>query len=304
MTDMTVVGSGRYTFRMDTEWAKLPAGWDMPAASVAVDSQDRVYCFNRDLHHPVIVFDRNGKFLHHWGDGMFRFPHIIYIDKADNVWLVERNDGLIYKCTPEGKVLQTIGKKGYRSDTGVAPDDYNANAYKSVVRGAEPFNLPTGVALGDNGNIFITDGYGNARVHKFTADGQLIKSWGEPGTGPGQFRLPHAAWVDSRGHLLIADRENDRVQVFDQEGNYLRTWGSKLVGAAVIATDKDENCYVPEHNAGFMSILTRDGELLARWGDPIHRACHGAWLDSHQDLYVVQPGQWGRTRRVVKFQRG
>jgi sugar lactone lactonase YvrE len=250
----------------------------------------------------VVIFDREGNYISHWEKDI-AFAHAILIDKEGHVWLIDRNYGQVYKHTPDGQLLMTIGTKGYRSDTGVDNSSFDSNSYKQVVRGAEPFNMPAGIALNDAGEIFIADGYGNARVHKFTPDGQLIKSWGQPGSGPGQFNLPHGAWIDSRDRLLIADRENDRVQVFTQEGEHITDWPSKLIGPAVIYVDDEDIAYVCEHNGGLVSILNLDGERLAQWGDSIHRSCHGIWVDSHKDIYVVMPGEWGRNRRVVKFLR-
>jgi sugar lactone lactonase YvrE len=151
--------------------------------------------------------------------------------------------------------------------------------------------------------MFITDGYGNARVHKFAADGTHLFSWGEPGSGPGEFRLPHGVWIDRRGRVLVCDRENDRVQVFDQDGKFLHQWPTKLIGPAVFYVDAADVVYIPEHNGGLVSVLTLDGERLAQWGDPSFRSCHGIWGDSRGDLYVVRPGAWGRGRRVVKYVR-
>jgi len=200
--------------------------------------------------------------------------------------------------------LQTIGEKGARSDTGVPNDDFSSAAWKKVTHGGGPFNLPTDIAFAPDGSMFMTDGYGNARVHKFSADAQYLFSWGEPGTAPGQFNLPHGVWIDRRGRVLVADRENDRVQVFDQNGKLLSVWSTELIGPAFFYVDDDDIVYIPEHNGGRISILTLDGERLARWGDgPVHRSCHGIWVDSHSDLYVVQPGEWGRVRRVVKYER-
>jgi sugar lactone lactonase YvrE len=151
--------------------------------------------------------------------------------------------------------------------------------------------------------MFMSDGYGNARVHKFSPEGKHLFSWGEPGTAPGQFNLPHGVWIDRRGRLLVADRENDRVQIFDQDGKLLTIWSTELIGPAFFYVDHDDIVYIPEHNGGMVSILTLDGERLARWGGPVHRSCHGIWVDSQGDLYVVQPGEWGRVRRVVKYER-
>lgn len=303
MTTTKVVGTGKFTYEMHQDWAKLPEGWKMPAAAVGGDSQDRIYCFNRDPDHPVVIFDREGNYLSSWGQGLIAFAHQILLDKNDDVWLVDRNNCQIMKFTSDGKPLMTIGTKGYRSDTGVDPSDFSSNTYKNVTRAAGPFNLPAGFALNDDGEIFIADGYANARVHKFSPEGKHLLSWGEPGTGPGQFNLPHGVWIDRRGRVLVADRENDRVQVFTQDGKHLTTWRTKLIGPAVIWVDAEDIVYIPEHNGGMVSILDLEGQRLAQWGDMIHRSCHGIWVDSHKDLYVVQPGEWGRDRRVVRFVR-
>jgi len=260
--------------------------------------------FNRTPDHPIVVFDRDGNYLYSWGEGLFAFPHAILIDKEDNVWLVERNNCQVMKFTPQGKLLMTIGTKGYRSDTGVDPTDFSSGAWKNVTHGGGPFNMPAGIALNPAGEVFIADGYANCRVHRFSPDGKLILSWGEPGNGPGQFNLPHGIWIDRHGRVLVADRENDRVQVFTQEGEYITTWPTRLIGAALFYVDDEDTVYIPEHNGGFISILTLEGERLARWGAEIHRSCHGIYLDSHKDVYVVQPGEWApRSRRVVKFTR-
>jgi DNA-binding beta-propeller fold protein YncE len=205
--------------------------------------------------------------------------------------------------TPSGKLLRTIGTKGFRSDTGVAPDYVKSDAWKYVTHGGGPVNLPTDIDLNPAGEMFVTDGYGNARVHKFAADGTHLLSWGEPGTGPGEFNLPHSVWITRDGRVLVADRENDRVQVFDQNGKLLTIWPTKLIGPAVIYVDADNIVYIVEHNAGLVSVLTLEGERLAQWGDPSFKSCHGICCDSRGDLYVVRAGPWGRRRRVVKHVR-
>lgn len=302
-----MVGSGKYTYKVNEDWQRPPAGLDIRACAVSVDTQDRVYCFNRNPEHPVVIFDRNGNFLSSWGAGLFTFPHAIRIvqeNGQDVVWLCDEHHQQFQKFTTDGRLLQTIGKKGERSDTGVPEDDFSSQAWRKVTHGGGPFNLPTDIAFAPDGSVFMTDGYGNARVHKFSPDAKYQFSWGEPGTAPGQFNLPHGIWIDRRGRVLVADRENDRVQVFDQNGKLLSVWSTELIGPAFFFVDDDDVVYIPEHNGGRISILTLDGERLARWGDgPVHRSCHGIWVDSHSDLYVVQPGEWGRVRRVVKYER-
>jgi DNA-binding beta-propeller fold protein YncE len=303
MAATTTVGAGKYTYDVDEDWAKLPEGWEMPAAAVYGDSKDRVYCFNRDPEHPICIFDRDGNLVSSWGAGLISFAHAIYLDKEDNVWLVDRNKHQVFKYTNDGNLLMTIGEEGFRSDTGVAQDDYSSTTWSSVTHSGAPFNMPAGIAVNDSGEIFIADGYANARVHKFTSDGKLIMSWGDPGSGDGQFNLPHGVWIDRQGQVLVSDRENDRIQVFTQDGKFVSSWPTKLIGPALMYVDDEDIVYIPEHNGGMVSVLNLEGERLAQWGDIKYRSCHGIWVDSHKDLYVVTPGDWGKGRRVVKYSR-
>ena len=299
----TIVGSGKFTYEMHTDWAKLPEVWAMPAAAVYGDSEDNVYCFNRDPDHPIVIFDKDGNYLNSWGKDLFAFPHAIILDNDDNVWLVERNNCHIMKINKDGQLLQTIGEKGYRSDTGADNTDFSSNGGTLVTHGGDPFNLPAGIAINGNGEIFIADGYANARVHKFDSSGSLMKSWGGPGSGPGEFNLPHGCWIDKDGRLLIADRENDRIQAFTQDGEYITSLLSKLIGPAVMFVDDENTVYCAEHNGGLISIMNLEGEMLAQWGSMTHRSCHGIWVDSNKDLYVVEPYEGSNGRTVVKFVR-
>jgi DNA-binding beta-propeller fold protein YncE len=298
-----VVGAGRHTYEVNDNWACVPESIDLRPAAVTVDSRDRVFCFNRSNDHPVVIFDRDGKYLGSWGAGLFRFPHAIRFDDQDRLWVCDEHLGQFMQFTPEGKLLRTIGTRGERSNTGVPDDDFSSTAWRKVTHAGGPFNLPTDIAVAPSGEMFMSDGYGNARIHKFAPDGTLMFSWGEPGNGPAQFNLPHGVWIDRRGRLLVADRENDRVQVFDLDGKLLTIWPTELIGPAFFYVDDEDVVYVPEHNAGMISILTLDGEPLARWGAPIHRSIHGIWCDSRKDIYSVQPGEWGRVRRIVKYLR-
>ena len=274
----------------------------MPAAAVAVDSQDRVFVFNRALEHPIVVFDREGNYITSWGEGLFVNPHAMLIDGEENLWLVDSDGGQVMKFTSSGDLLLAIGTRGYRSDTGVDPADFSHSRWDEVKHGGEPFNLPAGVALSLSGDIFVADGYANSRVHKFSSEGRLILSWGEPGSGPSEFKLPHGICIDGRGRVLVADQKNQRVQAFSQDGEYLTTWSTDFIGPALFCPE-DDTLYVVEHDGGLVSVVSLDGERLARWGSEVHKSCHGICLDSRGDLYFVRPGEWGRVRRVVKLTR-
>jgi len=187
-------------------------------ADVALDSKNNLYALVRgDI--PILVFDAQGKYLRGWGQGLIKGPHGLYIDAHDHVFCVDSANHVVLKFTTEGKLLMTLGTRGVASESGCVQGNF-----KTVKKGGGPFNVPTKVTTSRTGEIFVSDGYGNARVHRFSADGQWIKSWGEPGTGPGQFNLPHGIAVDDDNNVYVADRENDRIQIFDLDGNLKKIW--------------------------------------------------------------------------------
>ena len=197
-----ILGSGSYRYRVVENWAKLPDGWEFKdVAAVAVDSKDRVYAFNRG-EHPMMVFDRDGNFIRSWGEGTFPRAHGLHIDANDILYCTDDGGHVVRKCTTEGKVLLELGVPGQ-------PSPYMSGT---------PFHRCTHTALSPRGDIYVSDGYGNARVHKYSPDGKLIKSWGEPGTDAGQFNIVHNIVTDAEGWVYVADRENHRVQVFDGNG--------------------------------------------------------------------------------------
>src|SRR6185369_11669348 len=183
-----VLGSGEHCYRVVENWAKLPEGWEFKdVAAVAVDSKDRVYAFNRG-EHPIIVFDREGNFLRSWGEGKFPRAHGIHIDVDDTLYLTDDAGHFVRKCTTDGKVLLEIGVPG-------EPAPYMSG---------KPFHRCTHTAL--------------------SPKGELLLSWGEPGTDPGQFNIAHNVVTDAEGWVYVADRENHRVQVFDGNGKYETQW--------------------------------------------------------------------------------
>src|SRR5581483_5194116 len=186
---MFQTGSGSLKYELVEGWEQIPVGWSHPdVAAMSTDSQGRAYVFARS-EHPVMVYERDGRFLGSWGEGVFPHPHGIFADKDDFLYLVDDGDHTVRKCTLEGKQLMTLGTPGVPSETGYTGDT------NSVVHAAGPFHRPTNIVTSPNGSLYAADGYGNARVHRFSGAGQLLQSWGEPGTADGQFRLPHGIWV-------------------------------------------------------------------------------------------------------------
>ena len=291
-------GSGDFTYEVVEGWGDLPSGYELfQVAGVAVDSDDRVYAFNRSAH-KLIVFDRDGGFLKAWKD-TFEVPHGMRIGPDGSIFLVDQGSHVVLKYSPDEELLMTLGNHGQPSDTGYTSD------HKVVERAAGPFNNPTGVAISGSGDIFVSDGYGNCRVHKYSADGELLKTWGVPGTeSPGEFHLPHGIGIDNQGRLLVADRENHRIQLFTQDGDHIETWTGFRQPCSV-TVGPDGTVYVPELGSR-MSILDSDGNLLARWGGDetkapgLFTAPHGAAVDSQGSLYV---GEVLEGSRLQKFAR-
>ncbi len=173
-------------------------------------------------HKGVVVAERDGTFVRAWGEGMFTpRAHGLTVAPDDTLWFTDDGDHSVRKFTRDGELLRTLGTSGRPSDTG-----YDGKNHGSVQRAAGPFNRPTNLAIAPKGDLYVSDGYGNARVHHFSPRGELVRSWGEPGSGPGQFRLVHAVAVDEDGRVFVCDRENDRIQIFSPEGEYLEEWTS------------------------------------------------------------------------------
>lgn len=298
----TLVGSGRFTYQVAEGWGRLPDGWVLgDVAAVGVDRRDRVYAFNRG-EHPMVVFDRDGNFLTSWGEDTFSRAHGVHMAADDTIYCTDDGDHTVRKCTLDGKVLLEIGLPG-------KPAPYMSG---------EPFNRCTHTALSPQGDIYVSDGYGNARVHKYTPDGRLLMSWGEPGTDPGQFNIAHNICCDDDGWVYVADRENHRVQVFDGNGRYETQWNNMHRPSGLFMTPgKCPLCYIAElgphlavnrdlPNIGpRISVMDQHGKLLARLAANPPRGTapgqfispHGIAADSRGDLYVgeVSYTSWSRS---------
>jgi sugar lactone lactonase YvrE len=281
MTD-TIIGTGSYRYRFQRDWAKLPRWWNFgeviengpPGTCVkgAVAANGDVYVLCRGAH-PVLVFDAEGRFVTSWGEGRFsNFVHGLTIDPAGKIWITDTGVHTVTQHEPDGTLLRTLGARGAASPT----------LY------GEPFNMPTGVAFASTGEFFVSDGYGNRRVHCFSPDGELKHSWGEPGDGPGQFALVHFITADANDELYVCDRENHRIQIFATTGECLAQWTGFTMPSDVAFGR--EVIYVA--GADGVSIWTRDRRKLAQFGhdEPFAGAfnVHGIWLDADENIYLAQ----------------
>jgi DNA-binding beta-propeller fold protein YncE len=226
-------------------------GWELGmVSSIAAGRDGAIYVLQRgDKADPVQVFNQEGRVLRSWGKGLYKTPHSIRIDPQGDVWTVDAESSTVLKFTPEGKELLRI-------EVGEQPTGRNSR-----------FVGTTDIAFGPQGRLFISDGYGNARILEYTADGKRVRQWGTPGSGPGQFRLPHGIAIDEDGVLYVADRENGRIQKFDMEGKYLdewplgRTYAVQVEGDAVWAAMQAIDLPVP--SPGWMVKLDRKtGKVL------------------------------------------
>jgi len=287
---MVALGTESFTYQVVENWAQLPDGWSFKeVGGVGVDAQDNVYVFNRGAH-PVMVFDRSGKFLRSWGEGIFPRAHGITMGPGDTMFLSDDGDHTVRKCTLDGKVLLTLGASG-------KPAPFMSG---------DPFNRCTHVGIDPrNGDFYVSDGYGNARVHKYTPDGKLLFSWGESGTDPGEFNIVHNIATDKDGWVYVADRENHRVQVFDPTGKFETQWVNMARPCGLYIDQTSELAYIGELGAAIganaegrklgprVSIYNIRGQLLARLGGEGEAetpgrfiAPHGVCIDSHGDIYV------------------
>ncbi|RIK38353.1 MAG: hypothetical protein DCC55_21455 [Chloroflexi bacterium] len=301
---MTKLGSGDYVYEERHDWAQLPTRWDFrEVVDVVVDDQDRVYVFNRG-EHPLIVFAQDGSFIQSWGEGAFTRPHGLTLapdgEHGQVLYCVDDDGHWIGKFTLTGELLMQIGTRGQGAPR----------------RSGRPFNRPTKVALDPkSGDLYISDGYGNARVHKYSADGRHLFSWGDYGVEPGHFNFPHSVCTDPDGKVYVADRENHRVQIFDDQGKYLAQWNNLhrpcglhiaqgLVYIGQLPSHLDVNAGDPNLGA-CVTIHDLTGRQLARLGDAQpgegpgqFTAPHGIAVDSHGDLYVGEVSWSAYGRRL------
>lgn len=210
-------------------WYEVDAAWPTRSDSlpwggmpgIAIDRDDHVWIFTR-AETPVQQYDKNGKLLRSWGKGLIQTAHSIRVDPKGNIWLSDVGRHVVYQCSPEGKVLRTLGTLDQPGED------------------ATHFNKPTDTAITPQGDVYVADGYGNNRIVQFDSQGKFVRAWGKFGTKPGEFNLPHAIVVDSKGRLYVADRANVRVQVFAADGKFLAEWRNLIVPWGLKITAHDE----------------------------------------------------------------
>jgi DNA-binding beta-propeller fold protein YncE len=276
---MTQAGTATHTYELIRDFLKLPAGEKFGVVSrVATDSQDRVYVFQRK-NPPVLVFDPAGNYLTAWGTGEVADPHGLKI-VDDIVYTTDRSDSVTKSFKLDGKPLLQLGQRGVHSDTGCTGSPWLAE------RAAGPFNHPTEMIAHPNGDLYVTDGYRNARVHRFTGDGKLVTSWGRPGKAPGEFHLPHSIAIDPDGRLYVADRANKRIQIFSPDGDFLGQW-TGMGGPNDITRGQDGTFVIAEQEDGdkpaYVCVRDAAGNVLARMES---RHVHGVGIDSRGDIYA------------------
>ena len=271
-----ILGDRRYAIHRN--WAKLPAGESFGFLSdVMVDGEGRVHVAQRGTDRPILVFERDGRLAGSWGEGALAEPHYITAANDGAILVADRDAHQVLRFDGNGKVLQALGKRHWPSLDA-------------------PFNHPTAAAEAPDGEIYVADGYGNSSVHRFSADGALLRNWGGQGGGPGAFTTPHAVAIDGQGRVLVGDRENNRVQVFDREGTFIEAWGDFYHPMQIWIDDR--GLVFVTDQIPRISLLSPDGKLIGRCRGAINGA-HGLSGDAEGNLYLAElPPQY-----ITKLER-
>ncbi len=281
---MTTIKTDKYDYELVQSWGTLPDGMTFgTVSSVAADSQNRVYVYQRK-DPPIVVLDSDGNYLNSWGISAFNLPHGFCI-VDDVIYLTDREDSVCLKYTLDGKPLMVLGDRGAHSDTGCEEPG------ELVPRAAGPFNYPSEMYPSPSGDLYVSDGYRNSRVHRFSAEGRYIASWGTPGKGgPGEFHLPHSLLIDEEGLVYVCDRENNRIQVFTPEGEFITMW-TDMTRPNDISQSEDGDFYIAEStfegSTPRITVRDKEGDILSSWES---RQAHGLWVDKQDSVYLALPG--------------
>jgi streptogramin lyase len=262
-----------------------------PCSGVAVNSKGNILVFNRGKH-VLMEFDRSGQYLRSLADGIFTNPHGLRVDADDNIWATDNVSHIVVKMDPDGRILMVLGIPGRKQEW----HDFGH---------LRCFDEPNDVAFGANGEIYVTQGHGKgeSRVLKFDAQGNFLMTWGGEGTAAGQFNVPHSIVVDDAGLVYVADRSNERIQVFDAEGTYLRE--TRYPGTPCgLAMGRDQHIFMAHGHTGLVMKLERGGRILGASGGPgkgphQYGEAHYLALDRDESIYVADTWNW-RVQKLVK----
>ena len=270
------------THRGVPDWPDLPAGWNFgEVAGIDADTRGHVYVFHRGPH-PIIEFEPNGKFVRSWGEDMITRAHTVRVDHEQNIWIIDVGAHVVLKMNPKGRVTMVLGRTGQKGATQTS------------------FDQPTDVAVAPTGEFYVSDGYGNSRVVKFSREGQYLLEWGKKGAGPGEFNLPHAIVLDRQGRVYVADRTNARIQVFDSGGKFLTEW-AKVGGFSGLEMTPDQRLIAA--GGGRVVVFGLDGKVVGTVAEPGRLAgqvssAHNVALGPGGEVYVAELN-W-RAQKFVK----
>jgi peptidylglycine monooxygenase len=274
-----VVALGDQYYSVERPWGELPAGLQLSGVSdVALDANDRVYVYQRG-DPPIVIFDSCGTYVDSWGSGVIADAHGIFITHDGRVLVADRDAHQVLGFSLDGQLELTLGER-----------------HRPKLQA--PFNHPADVAVGPGGDIYVADGYANSVVHRFSPDGRLVHTWGRPGRDRAGFSTPHAVRVHPDGRVLVADRENNRLQIFSADGEYLDEW-TDFFHPMDIFVDAGGRTYVTDQIPR-LSILDAGGALLGRCR-PVLYGAHGIWADSRGDFYLAEAAPMDRLTKLVRL---
>ena len=272
---------------------KLPPGMNFgPCSGVAINSKGNILVFNRSAR-SLLEFDAAGKFLRSHAEGVFTLPHGLRVDGEDNIWATDTGSHIVVKMNARGRILMVLGMKG-------SPVEWHQAGH------LHGFNEPNDLAFGADGEIYVTQGHGKgeSRVLRFDRAGEFIGTWGGEGKGPGQFNVPHSIVSDGKGQLFIADRSNERIQVFDLDGKYLRESSHPGTPCGLCMCHDRRHIMMAHGHAGFIMKLDLNGRVLGvsgGQGKAPHRygEAHYLALDRRENIYVADTLNW-RVQKLVR----
>jgi DNA-binding beta-propeller fold protein YncE len=290
-------------FRSVPNFLSLPDGMNFgEVAGVATNSKGHLFVYSREAHTKLYEFDASGKFVRELGKDLygFTFAHVVRIDKDDNIWCIDEGSNMVIEFNPEGHVIRLFGRKPEAVEGG----PHGPVPEKFATFAERLFNRPTDVAWDSAGNSYIGDGYNNSRVVKFDKNGNWVKEWGKRGTAPGEFHTVHSIATDAEGRVYVADRENDRIQVFDGEGKFLKAFTNIGAPWAIcITAGPNQVLYTSDSQPGTIYKLDLDGNILGHFGTAGKLLGQFGWVheiscSQKNTLYVGELLNW-RVQKIV-----